>query len=773
MSKNRRTPNKDQGQGFADLPKLISRANEHPNLPEAAVKAMPSCNEVDAMTNETKAAFSERLEKLDRVLNDLYEKHTAERDNIKKRLAEIKQTETKLAENAKEQDGILTQLDERDKELMAREQAIELRELDARNGFVTQQREALKAFKDEIRHLKDERDEVIARTEQDERDARQRIDVQHQNFRREQQDWRDAWAQKDKALEDERVRVDFERQRLEQAQRNQDAIKRQMREEINDDYRREINELNRKIALAHRNAEQDAEMIQQLREELAGFASLNRLLEHEGFVNADALIKQFQALRSENRQLRDNQRHRSDDDLEIENETLHQRCDDYEQRFEDQVRMISELKNELSTRRVSVLEKQVLEQERRVLEQHKRALDSAVFDLEQRLDDLTTRQQGISAFEALQKMDQEFVGMVPVEDVPALDDFARKLRQLIAGALDTDLYYPEQTIRIFLGGLAMSQLHILQGISGTGKTSLALAFAKAVGGHCTTVPVQAGWRDRDDLLGHFNAFERRFYERECLQAIYRASTEKFKDRINVILLDEMNLSHPEQYFAEFLSALEVPTNQRRIVLTETALPDPPSLLRGSGCEGRKLPLPENLWFIGTANEDETTKGFADKTFDRAHVMELREKDTPFPTETSKNMLPYRFTSLKHRFDEAQNKHFPSVKSALNQLQSSDFTRSLEKEFGLGWSNRLERQALRFVPVVIAAGGSLGEAFDHLLATRLFRAGKITERFDINIDALREIELNLIEAWKQIDLQNDPLVCMERLERDIKRKEQQG
>ncbi|MEH9035961.1 hypothetical protein RAF97_26045, partial [Klebsiella quasipneumoniae subsp. similipneumoniae] len=79
---------------------------------------------------------------------------------------------------------------------------------------------------------------------------------------------------------------------------------------------------------------------------------------------------------------------------------------------------------------------------------------------------------------------------------------------------------------------------------------------KAMGGFCTDISVQAGWRDRDDLLGHYNAFERRYYEKDCLQALYRAQTPYWQDTCNVILLDEMNLSRPEQYFAEFLSALE-------------------------------------------------------------------------------------------------------------------------------------------------------------------------------------------------------------------------
>jgi predicted kinase len=68
----------------------------------------------------------------------------------------------------------------------------------------------------------------------------------------------------------------------------------------------------------------------------------------------------------------------------------------------------------------------------------------------------------------------------------------------------------------------MSRLHLLQGISGTGKTSLPIAFASAIGAGCKAIEVQAGWRDRQDLIGHYNAFEKKFYESEFLLALYRA-----------------------------------------------------------------------------------------------------------------------------------------------------------------------------------------------------------------------------------------------------------
>ncbi|MEZ1842334.1 AAA family ATPase, partial [Pseudomonas putida] len=101
------------------------------------------------------------------------------------------------------------------------------------------------------------------------------------------------------------------------------------------------------------------------------------------------------------------------------------------------------------------------------------------------------------------------------DEVPDLETFATQLQHRIAKAeKHVELFYPIEDIRVLLGGLAMSQLHVFQGISGTGKTSLAKAFAKAMGGFCTDIAVQAGWRDRDDLLGHYNAFERRFYEKD-------------------------------------------------------------------------------------------------------------------------------------------------------------------------------------------------------------------------------------------------------------------
>ncbi len=183
-------------------------------------------------------------------------------------------------------------------------------------------------------------------------------------------------------------------------------------------------------------------------------------------------------------------------------------------------------------------------------------------------------------------------------------------------------------LRVFIGGLAMSRLHILEGVSGTGKTSLPIAAAEVLGGGFAKIEVQAGWRDSQDLIGFYNEFEGRFREHEFTRSLYRAMTPRYADGLFFVVLDEMNLSKPEQYFADYLSKLEdlegADVGGRGMVTLVPrsfagGLPDHLEHLEDGGVG---LPLHDNVWFIGTANHDETTASFAPKTQSRAHVMEL-------------------------------------------------------------------------------------------------------------------------------------------------------
>lgn len=298
---------------------------------------------------------------------------------------------------------------------------------------------------------------------------------------------------------------------------------------------------------------------------------------------------------------------------------LKKRADELEERLAQKQSALEVLEAEKHRWELSVSERQSWQQTRLVMESSRRLLDEQVKQLQSQVNELTNRQQAASVFPELDRMDRDFTVPTHTDQVRDLKNFATELRCAMSHAGERGvLKFREQDIQLFIGGLAMSQLHILQGISGTGKTSLATAFAKAIGAELTVIAVQAGWRERADLLGYFNAFDRKFYELKTLQAIYRAQTEQDRDRLHVVLLDEMNLSRPEQYFADFLSALEGDGAARNIRLVDNRLENAPRAL----VDGRDLVLPKNVWFIGTANQDETTNAFADKTHDRAFVMEV-------------------------------------------------------------------------------------------------------------------------------------------------------
>lgn len=508
------------------------------------------------------------------------------------------------------------------------------------------------------------------------------------------------------------------------------------------------------------------ELWHRLTAKLQQYADLERQLEGLGVLE---IQEELSHLREKNREFRIKLSERSEEGLEEENERLEELCDDLESQVFDLRQKNNELESELNNSRLSVMAKHHLQQEKRVLEEHKRVLDTSINQLRTQIDDLVEKQQGELPFKSLSEMDQIFRSEARgLQVVPELQRFVSIMQSNIA---KQKFYYSLKDIRLFIAGLAMSKLHLLQGISGTGKTSLARAFAKAINNamgedqeklYCEIVRVQAGWRDREDLLGHFNAFEKRFYTKEALQALYRAQQPKFKDTLQIILLDEMNLSQPEQYFADFLSLMETP-DRAEINLLDSANDKAPELFVNK----RAIKIPKNVWFIGTANHDETTKEFADKTYDRAHVMEVKRSEEEIDI-TNANTEQYSFTSLMQSFEQAQNKHKAVVKSIFAQLQNSLLEDAL-KAVSVSWGNRLERQAYSFIPVYIEMGGSVSEALDHLFATKLFRKGKVTGRYDTRAEKIEDIISCLQEVWSDLGFTGEqPVMSLELLNQDVER-----
>lgn len=183
-------------------------------------------------------------------------------------------------------------------------------------------------------------------------------------------------------------------------------------------------------------------------------------------------------------------------------------------------------------------------------------------------------------------------------------------------ALEAGYFIEKEFCSRFCASLLTKPFVILTGLSGSGKTKLAQLFVQWICQHESQyciVPVGADWTNREPLLGYPNALKPEEYVKPdsgVLDLIIHANNQT--ELPHFLILDEMNLSHVERYFADFLSVMEskeeIPLYAEGTV--ENGVP-------------AKLKVPSNLFIIGTVNIDETTNMFSPKVLDRANTIEFR------------------------------------------------------------------------------------------------------------------------------------------------------
>lgn len=288
-----------------------------------------------------------------------------------------------------------------------------------------------------------------------------------------------------------------------------------------------------------------------------------------------------------------------------------------------------------------------------------------------------------------------------------LESFCEDFRNYAASQLS--LYYDISDIRRFVAGLAVSKLVILQGMSGTGKTSLAHAFGSFTDNPSTVIPVQPMWKERTDLIGYYNEFTKRFNESQLLIKMYEAN---YSRDIYITVLDEMNIARVEYYFAEFLSLLELPNASERYidVVSDKWETDPKQFIDG------RIKLPENMWFIGTANNDDSTFAISDKVYDRAMVINLDMKSERFaaPKTPKKALSAEQFKEMA----EIAVKEYGVSRRNLSRLEELD--KYLIEHFHITFGNRIMKQIKTYIPVYVSCGGRELDALDDILAKKVIR-----------------------------------------------------
>lgn len=221
------------------------------------------------------------------------------------------------------------------------------------------------------------------------------------------------------------------------------------------------------------------------------------------------------------------------------------------------------------------------------------------------------------------KRPEERRGLVGKDEMVWLDGIYKKCTEY-------GLVFPQRILRSFHTALKTAEwspLTVLAGVSGTGKSELPRLYSHFGGLFFEPLSVQPNWDSKESMLGFFNSIDNKFDAQPLLRFLAQSQKEKsetypgLKDSVCLVLLDEMNLAHPELYFAEFLSKLEL-----RRGMKGSEVPTLPVNV-GAGMAAYDLPLGRNVLWTGTMNQDETTKSLSDKVLDRSIVISF-----PRPTE---------------------------------------------------------------------------------------------------------------------------------------------
>ena len=310
----------------------------------------------------------------------------------------------------------------------------------------------------------------------------------------------------------------------------------------------------------------------------------------------------------------------------------------------------------------------------------------------------------------------------PAEEKPAEKPVEKKKKQDLSILVDEfqsylvaeeKLYFSKKVLRTFIAGMSASRLLLLEGLSGTGKSSLPRSFQKYIGGKSTFLQVQATWRDRTDIIGYFSDLTGYYKETELLKSIYES--QYTPEEVNMIVLDEMNISRAEYYFADFLSVYEYPSELWKIQLMQTSS----SMILPKKIDKGALQIPTNIWFIGTINIDDSTFTVTDKVYDRAIVINFNAINEPFEATYKKRLEPITYEELSTFFKECQES--PKLRLTKEEEHNIyELLAFLDEEFEIKIGNRIFNQIELFVPTFVGLGGSKLDAIDMMISAKIFR-----------------------------------------------------
>ena len=339
-------------------------------------------------------------------------------------------------------------------------------------------------------------------------------------------------------------------------------------------------------------------------------------------------------------------------------------------------------------------------------------------------------------FPSLTAIDEKYEGFeLPAAkgDDVSLKELAEKFRLYLAKT--QELYFDIDTVRFFISGFAASHFEILEGLSGTGKSSLPRYFAEFIGANVLFMPVQATWRDKTSIIGFYNEFSKTYTETEFLSALYEANYSP--DTLNFYVLDEMNISRVEYYFADLLSVLEYPVADWKLKIMSV----PHDFVPPVKLENGFVRIPENSYFVGTANRDDSTFTITDKVYDRAITLEFLKKNDAFTVSENVEKIHVTASALRGLYAAAEADSANAF-NAQDKARLDKISGFVYDTFDIAVGNRILNQLEKIVPAFIACGGTKEDALDFMLCKKLF--SKLEGRFEDYVKPALEETLALMD-----------------------------
>ena len=675
---------------------------------------------------EKEKRLNERENELDEQSGDL----NRQKQLQDKRQSALKQQETMLDERtahiAEQEDKLSSREKKLHDAVIAADQGILQRKEQAENAVVQMRAKMMEDLRTEVAaaresQMKQTDADVEAYTQKRyaalEAELEKKRDTQTEELKKERADWEQQKAKAQRTLDDERAQnekkekdLNKRKEDLEDKEDDLEDLQKEMPERIKQAEERVRRSMQRDLNVAKETIRELKERLEATENQLTGYQSF----EETWGGKPDALKQELKQLREENARYQEKINSLPSlglqDELKDEKarkEQLESRCKTLEEQnkiFRQDAAELQELrenkeKQEYALRSAN-LERDNANKENEKLQQILNRYLQPEAQKQER--DERVKELSIPYRTNIPKQDY---GAQPKSELEWLQNIEQQCR-------DYGIVFPTRLLYAFHTALKIadwSSITILSGISGTGKSELPRLYARFGGINFYMASVQPNWDSQEAMLGYFNSIDNRFEATDLLrflvQSVNRGESnipvtdkdgQPQKDShgkprmklippsqepwplgayMSIVLLDEMNLAHVEHYFAEFLSKLEA---RRGLILDDIPAIN---VNLGAGCEPYKLYLRRNVLWVGTMNQDETTKTLSDKVLDRGititfptpKTLESRPRMGELPSEACDHMLGYWTwnswcKNAESKIEEFQNrmKQYRKIIEALNE-----------------------------------------------------------------------------------------------------------